>query len=64
MVVTKAWQPCGNDNRHSVAEDGREDKVGTVRRLYLVVHEMIHLIEPTHNARFAPLMDRVIRGYH
>jgi predicted metal-dependent hydrolase len=24
---------------------------------YLVVHEMIHLIEPTHNARFLALMD-------
>jgi predicted metal-dependent hydrolase len=24
---------------------------------YLVVHEMIHLIEPTHNARFVSLMD-------
>jgi predicted metal-dependent hydrolase len=24
---------------------------------YLVVHEMIHLIEPTHNARFVALMD-------
>lgn len=25
---------------------------------YVVVHEMIHLIEPTHNARFVALMDR------
>lgn len=25
---------------------------------YLVVHEMAHLIEPTHNARFVALMDR------
>ncbi len=24
---------------------------------YLVVHEMIHLIEPTHNARFVAAMD-------
>ncbi len=24
---------------------------------YLVVHEMIHLIEPTHNARFVALID-------
>ncbi len=27
---------------------------------YLVVHEMTHLIEPTHNARFAALMDRLL----
>jgi predicted metal-dependent hydrolase len=25
---------------------------------YIVVHEMAHLIEPTHNARFIALMDR------
>jgi predicted metal-dependent hydrolase len=25
---------------------------------YIVVHEMAHLLEPTHNARFAVLMDR------
>jgi len=25
---------------------------------YVVVHELVHLLEPTHNARFAALMDR------
>lgn len=25
---------------------------------YIVVHEMLHLLEPTHNARFVSLMDR------
>ena len=25
---------------------------------YIVAHELIHLIEPTHNARFVALMDR------
>jgi len=25
---------------------------------YIVLHEMVHLIEPTHNARFVALMDR------
>ena len=25
---------------------------------YIVVHELAHLIEPTHNARFVALMDR------
>lgn len=25
---------------------------------YIVVHEMVHLLEPTHNARFIALMDR------
>ena len=27
---------------------------------YIVVHEMMHLLEPTHNARFIALMDRYI----
>lgn len=27
---------------------------------YLVVHELAHLIEPTHNARFIALMDRFL----
>ena len=25
---------------------------------YIVVHELVHLLEPTHNARFGALMDR------
>ena len=25
---------------------------------YIVVHEMVHLLEPTYNARFIALMDR------
>ena len=25
---------------------------------YIVVHEMVHLLEPTHNKRFVTLMDR------
>ena len=25
---------------------------------YIVVHEMVHLLEPTHNGRFVALMDR------
>jgi len=27
---------------------------------YIVVHEMAHLLEPTHNARFVALMDRIM----
>jgi predicted metal-dependent hydrolase len=30
---------------------------------YVVVHEMAHLIEPTHNARFVALMDRVMPNW-
>jgi hypothetical protein len=27
---------------------------------YIIVHEMVHLLEPTHNKRFASLMDRFL----
>ena len=30
---------------------------------YIVVHEMLHLLEPTHNARFLALMDRFMPNW-
>ena len=30
---------------------------------YLVVHELVHLLEPTHNARFYALMDRYMSDW-
>lgn len=30
---------------------------------YLVVHEMLHLLEPTHNARFVALLDRYLPNW-
>ena len=30
---------------------------------YIVVHEMAHLLEPTHNARFIALMDRIMPNW-
>ena len=27
---------------------------------YIVVHEMVHIVEPTHNPRFISLMDRLM----
>ena len=30
---------------------------------YIVVHELIHLLEPTHNARFVALMDRFMPNW-
>jgi len=27
------------------------------------VHELLHLLEPTHNARFVTLMDRALPGW-
>ena len=30
---------------------------------YILVHELVHLIEPTHNARFLALMDQFLPGW-
>lgn len=30
---------------------------------YILVHELVHLIEPTHNSRFVALMDRFLPGW-
>ena len=30
---------------------------------YVVVHEMAHLLEPTHNSRFTALMDQFVPGW-
>ncbi|MBI5716611.1 MAG: M48 family metallopeptidase [Burkholderiales bacterium] len=30
---------------------------------YIVVHELVHMLEPTHNARFVALMDRFLPGW-
>jgi predicted metal-dependent hydrolase len=30
---------------------------------YMVVHEMVHILEPTHNARFMSLMDRLMPNW-
>lgn len=31
---------------------------------YVAVHEMVHLLEPTHNSRFLALMDRFLPRWH
>jgi hypothetical protein len=31
---------------------------------YIVVHEMVHLLEPTHNGRFVALMDQFMPKWH
>ena len=30
---------------------------------YVVVHELVHLLEPTHNARFVALMDQFLPAW-
>ena len=31
---------------------------------YVIVHEMAHLVEPSHNERFCEIMDRAMPGWH
>jgi predicted metal-dependent hydrolase len=30
---------------------------------YVVIHELVHLVEPTHNARFTGIMDRIMPNW-
>ena len=30
---------------------------------YILVHELVHLLEPTHNTRFVALMDQFLPGW-
>ena len=53
------WGSCNADAR-SIRLNSELAKKPRVCLEYLVVHEMIHLIEPTHNARFMDLMDRAM----
>lgn len=51
------WGSC-NHVAHTIRVNTELAKKPPVCLEYLVVHEMVHLIEPTHGARFAELMDR------
>jgi predicted metal-dependent hydrolase len=31
---------------------------------YVIVHELVHLLEPTHNQRFVALMDKFMPQWH
>jgi predicted metal-dependent hydrolase len=50
------WGSC-NPRTNSIRLNTELAKKPRTCLEYLVVHEMIHLIEPTHNARFVALMD-------
>jgi predicted metal-dependent hydrolase len=30
---------------------------------YIIVHELVHLLEPTHNSRFLAIMDQYLPGW-
>ncbi len=51
------WGSC-NSNAHSIRLNTDLAKKPKECLEYIVVHEMVHILESTHNARFVMLMDR------
>lgn len=51
------WGSC-NPTAHSIRLNTELAKKPRDCLEYIVVHEMLHLLEPTHNARFVALLDR------
>lgn len=53
------WGACNHhDGRIWLNSELAKKPVGCIE--YIVVHELVHLLEPTHNARFIELMDRFL----
>ena len=53
------WGSC-NHKARTIRLNTELAKKPTQCLEYIVVHELVHLIEPTHNVRFVALMDRFI----
>lgn len=51
------WGSC-NPSTHSIRLNTDLAKKPLERLEYIVVHELMHLLEPTHSARFQSLMDQ------
>jgi hypothetical protein len=51
------WGSC-NPSTHSVRLNTDLAKKPPECLEYIVIHELMHLLEPTHNARFQSLMDQ------
>ena len=56
------WGSC-NPSRHTVRLNTDLAKKPQACLEYIVVHELVHLLEPTHNARFVSLMDQFLPGW-
>ena len=56
------WGSC---SRHSASIRLNSDLAKKPRECleYIVIHEMVHLLEPTHNAHFIALMDRFLPSW-
>lgn len=53
------WGSC-NVKRHTIRLSTELAKKPVECLEYVVVHELVHLLEPSHNARFVALMDRFL----
>jgi predicted metal-dependent hydrolase len=53
------WGSC-NPDRRSIRLNTDLAKKPRECLEYIVVHEMVHILEPTHNTRFVALMDRLM----
>ena len=56
------WGSCNHDKRTLRLNTDLAKKPRECLE-YIVVHEMVHLLEPTHNARFIALMDRFMPNW-
>ena len=56
------WGSC-NYQRQSIRLNSELAKKPVECLEYIVVHEMVHLLEPTHNKRFAYLMDHFLPNW-
>jgi predicted metal-dependent hydrolase len=56
------WGSC-NHHRGTIRLNTELAKKPRQSLEYLIVHELVHLIEPTHNTRFVSLMDRFLPSW-
>jgi predicted metal-dependent hydrolase len=56
------WGSC-NPRKHSIRLNSNLAKKPRECLEYVIVHEMAHLLEPTHNGRFKALMDRYLPNW-
>ncbi len=56
------WGTCNTQSR-SLLFNSELAKKPAICLEYIVVHELVHLLEPSHNARFVALMDRFMPGW-
>jgi predicted metal-dependent hydrolase len=56
------WGSC-NHTAHTIRLNTELAKKPPMCLEYIVVHELLHLLEPTHNARFIALLDQHLPGW-